>query len=90
MNDQVTDTSAKRSVFISHASKNFKVADNIRDILETRGVSCWIAPRDIQPGQQYGASIVDGISASSVFLLLLTVQTMMSAGKKLISKYHLV
>lgn len=78
MNDQVTDTSAKRSVFISHASKNFKVADNIRDSLETRGVSCWIAPRDIQPGQQYGASIVDGISASSVFLLLLTDESNLS------------
>lgn len=72
MTEQKTETKVVHSVFISHASKNFKVADNIRDILETRGVSCWIAPRDIQPGQQYGTSIIDGISKSSVFLLLLT------------------
>ena len=72
MTEQKTETKVVHSVFISHASKNFKVADNIRDILETRGVSCWMAPRDIQPGQQYGTSIIDGISKSSVFLLLLT------------------
>ncbi len=71
-------TSIARSVFISHASKNLKVADEIRDILETRGVSCWIAPRDIPPGQQYGKSIIDGISNSSVFLLLLTNESNLS------------
>lgn len=72
MNSTTTNTSTARSVFISHASKNFKVADEIRGILEARGVSCWLAPRDIAPGQQYGTAIIDGISNSSVFLLLLT------------------
>jgi hypothetical protein len=78
MNEQVANAGAARSVFISHASKNFKVADSIRDILEARGVSCWIAPRDIQPGKQYGTSIIDGISNSSVFLLLLTEESNLS------------
>jgi hypothetical protein len=78
MNEQVASAGATRSVFISHASKNLKVADSIRDILEARGVSCWIAPRDIQPGKQYGASIIDGISNSSVFLLLLTDESNLS------------
>lgn len=78
MNDQVASAGATRSVFISHASKNFKVADSIRDILEARGVSCWIAPRDIQPGKQYGTSIIDGITNSSVFLLLLTDESNLS------------
>jgi hypothetical protein len=78
MTDQVASAVATRSVFISHASKNFKVADSIRDILEARGVSCWIAPRDIQPGKQYGTSIIDGISKSSVFLLLLTDESNLS------------
>lgn len=67
-----------RSVFISHASKNFKIADEIREILESRGVSCWIAPRDIPPGKQYGTSIINGISNSSVFLLLLTNESNLS------------
>lgn len=78
MDSPITTTSEARSVFISHASKNFKVADSIRDILESRGVSCWIAPRDIQPGKQYGTSIIDGITNSSVFLLLLTDESNLS------------
>lgn len=78
MVSSITNKSTARSVFISHASKNLKVADSIRDILEARGVSCWIAPRDIQPGKQYGTSIIDGISNSSVFLLLLTDESNLS------------
>lgn len=78
MSEHTNDTGITRSVFISHSKKNFKVADNIRDILEAGGVSCWIAPRDIQPGKQYGASIIDGISNSSVFLLLLTDESNLS------------
>jgi hypothetical protein len=79
LNSTTTNSSTVRSVFISHASKNFKVADEIRGILETRGVSCWIAPRDIAPGQQYGTSIIDGISNSSIFLLLLTNESNLSS-----------
>ena len=78
MNNAVTHENTSRSVFISHASNNFKIADEIRDVLETRGVSCWIAPRDIPPGQQYGTSIIEGISNSSVFLLLLTDESNLS------------
>ena len=64
--------SARRSVFISHASKNFKLADEVRAVLEAKGISCWIAPRDIPAGGSYGAEIIDGIRQCSVFLLLLT------------------
>ena len=78
MKEQSESSKTKRSVFISHASKNFKVADSIRSILEERGVSCWIAPRDIQAGKQYGTSIIDGISNSTVFLLLLTEESNLS------------
>ncbi|MDP3521453.1 MAG: toll/interleukin-1 receptor domain-containing protein [Hydrogenophaga sp.] len=69
----------KKSVFISHASKNFKLADSFRAWLEEKGVSCWIAPRDIPKGGQYGASIVDAIKDCSVFLLILTKESNISA-----------
>lgn len=62
----------KRSVFISHASKNFKMAEEVRGLLEDQGVSCWLAPRDIPAGGQYGSSIVDAIRDSSIVVLLLT------------------
>lgn len=67
-----SDVICKRSVFVSHASKNFKIADEVRSLLEERGVSCWIAPRDIPPGGQYGASIVEAIRDCTIVILLLT------------------
>jgi hypothetical protein len=48
-------------VFISHASKNFAVADEIRRRLEALNVPCWIAPRDVPPGASYGEEIVSAI-----------------------------
>ncbi len=62
----------KGSVFISHASKNFKIADEVRSLLEERGISCWIAPRDIPPGGKYGTLIVEAIANCTVVVLLLT------------------
>jgi TIR domain len=62
----------KKSVFISHASKNFAIADEIRSLLENLGVSCWIAPRDIPPSSSYGEEIVRAIELCSVTVFLLT------------------
>ena len=72
-------STSKRSVFISHASKNFKLADEVRAVLEEKGISCWIAPRDIPAGGSYGTEIINGISQCSVFLLLLTNESNLSA-----------
>lgn len=38
--------------------------------LESEGISCWVAPRDIPAGQRYAEAILDGINECSVFLLL--------------------
>jgi len=61
-----------RVVFISHASANFALADEIRELLEVRGIPCWIAPRDIPGTQTYFEEIVHGIKECAVTLLLLT------------------
>ncbi len=58
-------------VFISYSSKNKKIADEICAKLEADGIRCWIAPRDIEPGN-YGGSIVKGIKSSRVFVLVLS------------------
>ena len=70
--NQTSVDSFKKSVFISHASKNFKIADEIRELLEARGINCWIAPRDIPFGFQYGTAIVEAIRECTVTLLVLT------------------
>ena len=62
----------KRTVFISHSSVDKAIAEQVCRFLETHGVPCWIAPRDVTPGKNYGAAILDAIDECSVFVLLLT------------------
>jgi hypothetical protein len=62
---------AKR-VFISHSTNDKHWADSLCNSLESVGISCWIAPRDIQPGQSWAEAIVSGIAESSILLLLLS------------------
>ena len=59
-------------VFISHSSRDRPAAEAALAALERAGRSCWIAPRDIVPGQEYGEAIIDGIRASRAFLLILS------------------
>ena len=48
-------------IFISHSAKNKVTADAVCAMLESRGVRCWIAPRDVTPGTEWGESIVEAI-----------------------------
>ena len=57
-------------VFISHSSVDKKAADAICHSLEQNGVKCWIAPRDIRAGENYGGEIIRGIQDCKVFLLV--------------------
>jgi hypothetical protein len=57
-------------VFISYSSKDKIVGDAACAILERRGQRCWIAPRDISPGQEWGEAIIDGIMGARVFVLV--------------------
>jgi formylglycine-generating enzyme required for sulfatase activity len=59
-------------VFISHSSKDKPFADAVCAGLESRGVRCWIAPRDVLPGISWSEAIVDAVNECSVFLLILT------------------
>ena len=58
------------SVFISYSSKDRDVANATCALLEQRRHRCWIAPRDILPGTEWGEAIVEGIRASDVFVLI--------------------
>jgi succinate dehydrogenase hydrophobic anchor subunit len=57
-------------VFISHASKDQKVARTICSALEGRGLKCWIASRDIGPGENFMEAIVRAIRACKVMVLV--------------------
>ena len=57
-------------VFISYSSKDRTVANMVCALLEERGHRCWIAPRDIVPGREWGESIVGGIKEATIFVLI--------------------
>jgi lipoprotein NlpI len=57
-------------VFISYSSKDKAVADATCALLERRNIRCWIAPRDVEPGRQYGEAIIDAIHHSRVMVLI--------------------
>jgi curli biogenesis system outer membrane secretion channel CsgG len=57
-------------VFISHSSVDKTTADALCAQLEADGVRCWIAPRDIRPGETWGAAIIEAISNARVMLIV--------------------
>ncbi len=59
-------------VFISHSSKDKPTADAVCARLEARGLRCWIAPRDVPHGANYGAAIIDAIHGSRMMVLVLS------------------
>lgn len=57
-------------VFISYSARDKPVADAACATLESNGVRCWIAPRDVQPGIAYAESLVSGLSNSRLMILV--------------------
>jgi hypothetical protein len=57
-------------VFISYASEDKTVADAVCAMIESQGVRCWIAPRDVLPGVAYGEAIIDAIHGSRIMVLI--------------------
>jgi TIR domain len=60
------------SAFISHSSLDASTARELCTRLESRGVTCWIAPRDVTPGNPYADEIVRGIEGCTWLILLST------------------
>ena len=59
-------------VFISHAHKDKSIADAICGRLESGGLSCWIAARDISAGADWTEAIRNAIGSSRVMVLVLS------------------
>ncbi len=69
-NKEMNSDSKKYDAFLSHSSKDRAYAELVCQALESHSLRCWIAPRDILPGAEWGAAIIDGIDQSSVMLLI--------------------
>ncbi len=66
-----------REVFISYKSNDPKLGNNDGNVanelcaaIEAAGISCWIAPRDIEPGVRYGRAILEAISSCKVMVVV--------------------
>lgn len=57
-------------VLISYSQHDKLQADAICNRLESKGIRCWIAPRDVPVGTEYADSIVQALEASQVLLLV--------------------
>jgi hypothetical protein len=60
------------SVFISYASEDQALGEEVCRLLEGDGITCWIAPRNVEIGRDYGEQILDGIESTRVMVLILS------------------
>ncbi len=70
--DGTSDPAMLRDAFISYANQDSLIAEALCASLERRGISCWMAPRDVRPGALYADAIVRAITAAKVLVLVLS------------------
>jgi serine/threonine protein kinase len=70
--EMTPDDVGPKDAFLSHASQDRAAAESLCRHLEQRGIRCWIAPRDVPLGADYGAAIIRAIEAAPVTVLLLS------------------
>jgi hypothetical protein len=61
---------ARHDVFISYSLRDKAVADAVCARLEANGVRCWIAPRDVIPGEEWAAAVVAAINGARALILV--------------------
>ncbi len=66
-------------VFVSYASGDKQVADAVCATLESHGIRCWIAPRDVLPGIHYGEAIIDAIHECRIMVLVFSSKANLSS-----------
>jgi uncharacterized RDD family membrane protein YckC len=57
-------------IFISYAKDDSAVADTICANLEQDGIRCWIAPRNISPGEKYATAIIHAIENAKIVVVV--------------------
>jgi len=57
-------------VFVSYSSKDEPTVDAVCAILESRGIRCWVASRDILPGHDWAGSIMQAIKGAHAMVLV--------------------
>jgi adenylate cyclase len=83
-------------VFLSYSSADRVTADAVVSGLEAQGVRCWMAPRDIPAGTEYGQEIIEAVKGCRLCIVIFSasanasphvrreVERAVSAGKHLV------
>ena len=74
-----TSAENRQIAFISHASADSTVANIYVSVLESKGIECWIAPRNLTAGKEYAQEIIKGIEKANLVILLLSEAANLSA-----------
>ncbi len=61
-----------RDVFISYKAEEIEEASWVKSVLESNGISCWMAPSCIPGGSSYAVEIPQAIRQAKVFVLILS------------------
>jgi hypothetical protein len=59
-------------VFISYSSNDFAHAWAVCQYLESEATACWIAPRNISPGESYPDAIMRGVEGARIIVVVLS------------------
>jgi hypothetical protein len=57
-------------VFVSYPNVDKATADAVVNALESEGIRCWVAPRDVLHGQDWAAAIVAAIASAKMLVLV--------------------
>lgn len=62
-------------VFISYCHEDSEVARQVCSGLEAEGIGCWMAPRNVRPGENWGRSIIKALGSSKAMVLIFSKHT---------------
>lgn len=65
-------------VFVSHSSKDSKIASQITDQLKRFGIGAWYSDEDIPAGERYAERILDGLMSSNWILVIVSADSVRS------------
>lgn len=57
-------------IFISYSTKDREYAEKLCEIIEDSGYSCWMAPRNIVPGDDWATAINNAITGAKAFIVI--------------------
>lgn len=60
----------KHEVFLTYSTNDRVIAQAVCDFIEKEGIAVWMAPRDILPGSEWAASIIDAINSARAMVIV--------------------